>query len=84
MPGQRKRKRQRERARQTAARLAQQTGTWDVRFVTQDPEEFHAYVRQLRESEPNLDWETVRLDHFCGRLVHPNTYRLSVFVPDSP
>ncbi|MEV6330667.1 hypothetical protein [Streptomyces sp. NPDC051909] len=85
MPGQRKRKRQREReARRATARFAPEAGTWDVRFTTHDAEEFHAYIRRLRESEPDLDWETVRLDQFCGRLVHPDTYRLSVFVPDSP
>ncbi|MGE7386965.1 hypothetical protein ACQKM2_15945 [Streptomyces sp. NPDC004126] len=82
MPGQRKRKRQRQdEAKRVAARFAPGAGRWDVLFETQDASEFQAHVRQLRESDPELDWSAVRVDTFCGRLIHPTTYRLSLFVP---
>ncbi|MEU9004936.1 hypothetical protein [Streptomyces sp. NPDC048551] len=28
------------------------------------------------------DWTLLRMDTFCGRLIHPTTYRLSRFVPN--
>ncbi|MFC9930291.1 hypothetical protein [Streptomyces sp. NPDC127190] len=88
MPGQRKRKQQRERQRRAeaeraAARFAPEAGHWEVLFQTQDETEWRSYVRRLRASDEQLDWSAVRMDTFCGRLVQPTTYRLSVFVPDS-
>ncbi|MEU8438775.1 hypothetical protein AB0F18_39025 [Streptomyces sp. NPDC029216] len=50
-------------------------------FETQDESEFRAYVHRLRESDPQIDWSAVRIDNFCGRLMFPNTHRLSLFVP---
>ncbi|GLX19736.1 MULTISPECIES: hypothetical protein [Streptomyces] len=83
MPGQRKRKRGRQdEARRTAARFAPGAGRWDVLFETQDASEFQDRVRRLRESDPEIDWSAVRGDTFCGRLIHPTTYRLSLFVPE--
>ncbi|MFI6449791.1 hypothetical protein [Kitasatospora sp. NPDC050543] len=32
-------------------------------------------------ADRQIDWTTVRVDTFCGRLIQPTTYRLSIFVP---
>ncbi|MFD0358172.1 hypothetical protein ACFVHW_31225 [Streptomyces sp. NPDC127110] len=83
MPGQRKRKRRRQdEVRRSVARFAPDAGRWEMLFETQDASEFHAHVRRLRESDPEIDWSAVRVDNFCGRLIYPDTYRLSLFVPD--
>ncbi|MDH6138018.1 hypothetical protein P3T37_007463 [Kitasatospora sp. MAA4] len=50
-------------------------------FETQDESAWHAHVRRLRATDRQIDWTTVRMDTFCGRLVQPTTYRLSIFVP---
>ncbi|MFD3992143.1 hypothetical protein [Streptomyces sp. NPDC058583] len=84
MPGQRKRKRQQQRELADFAREADRfgpdAGRWELRYSTRDESEWQAELRRLRTEEPGLDWDTVRLDMLCGRLAHPTTYRLSVFV----
>ncbi|MFF3561595.1 hypothetical protein ACFYXS_16285 [Streptomyces sp. NPDC002574] len=83
MPGQRERKRQqRDERERAAARCAPDTGHWEVLFETDDAVEWRAHMRRLRSSDTRIDWTAVRMDMFCGRLVHPTAYRLSVFVPD--
>ncbi|MFJ6385141.1 hypothetical protein ACIQI7_34700 [Kitasatospora sp. NPDC092039] len=83
MPGQRKLKRRRsEGAGRAAARFAPEAGHWEVRFETQDEAQWHAHIRRLRASDPQIDWTAVRMDHFCGRLTQPTWYRLSLFVPN--
>ncbi|MFI6846191.1 hypothetical protein OG535_00895 [Kitasatospora sp. NBC_00085] len=82
MPGQRKRRRQREdEIRRAAARFAPDAGSWDVLFETQDESEWRAHIQHLRATDRQIDWTAVRMDTFCGRLVQPTTYRLSLFVP---
>ncbi|WP_123963593.1 hypothetical protein [Streptomyces sp. TLI_185] len=81
MPAQRKRKhRQREERRHAAERLAPEAGHWKVVFETQDEAEWRTHLRQLRATDPRIDWSTARVDTLCGRLRQPTTYRLSVFV----
>ncbi|WP_280665574.1 MULTISPECIES: hypothetical protein [unclassified Kitasatospora] len=31
--------------------------------------------------DQQIDWTAARVDRFCGRLIQPTTYRLSIFVP---
>ncbi|KDN81753.1 hypothetical protein [Kitasatospora cheerisanensis] len=82
MPGQGKRRRKRQdEARRNAARHAPEAGTWEVLFTTQDEEEWAAYLRRFRAERPPVDESDLRMDMFCGRLIHPTTYRLSRFVP---
>ncbi len=82
VPGQRKRKRQQRGAGQQAAmREGSGTGRWQVIFETQDESEWHAHLRRLRAGTERIDWAMTRIDTLCGRLVHPTTYRLSLFVP---
>ncbi|MFF0387571.1 hypothetical protein ACFYS8_02630 [Kitasatospora sp. NPDC004615] len=82
MPGQKKRKRKhQELAQQFAARFAPDAGSWQVQFATQDAGEWKAYLRELGTAEPDLDWSTLRMDEFCGRGDHPDSYRLSRFLP---
>ncbi|MEV6399415.1 hypothetical protein AB0M39_32285 [Streptomyces sp. NPDC051907] len=81
MPGQRKRKQQRERRQRAGAGFTPEAGRWEVLFETQDGRELHAEVRRLRADDRQLDWTSVRVDTFCGRLSQPTTYRLSLFVP---
>ncbi|MFD7084824.1 hypothetical protein ACFYXV_25675 [Streptomyces sp. NPDC002181] len=78
MPGQQKRKRSRERAHRRAAAVP---GHWEPLFSTQVHAELKEYVRRLH-TERDLDPECVRIDQFCGRLTHPTSYRVSVFVPE--
>ncbi|MFE7615847.1 hypothetical protein [Streptomyces sp. NPDC057496] len=52
-------------------------------FETQDVTQWHAHLHRLRAGKGRIDWSMTRIDTFCGRLVHPTTYRLSLFVPDS-
>ncbi|MFE3582979.1 hypothetical protein [Streptomyces vinaceus] len=79
MPGQQKRKRSRERAHRRAAAVR---GHWEPLFSTQVHAEMKEYVRRLYE-EGGVDPECVRIDQFCGRLTHPTSYRVSVFVPEA-
>ncbi|MGW2567858.1 hypothetical protein [Streptomyces sp. NPDC001537] len=82
MPGQRKRKRrQREERRRAAERLVPEAGHWEPVFETQDESELRSHLRHLEALGRPIDGSTVRVDMFCGRLRHPTTYRLSVFVP---
>ncbi|MEU0685171.1 hypothetical protein ABZ462_35970, partial [Streptomyces albogriseolus] len=30
--------------------------------------EWHAHIRRLRASDPQIDWAATRVDRFCGRL----------------
>ncbi len=57
------------------------TGHWQVIFETRDESEWHAHLRRLRAGAERIDWAMTRIDTLCGRLVHPTTYRLSLFVP---
>ncbi|MDN3021767.1 hypothetical protein [Streptomyces sp. S.PB5] len=68
-------------SRRSAARTAPGTGDWTVLFETQDESKWHARLRALRSAEEPIDWELTRIDVLCGRLAHPTTYRLSLFVP---
>lgn len=79
MPGQRKRKRSRERA---GRRVAETPGRWEPLFSTGDQAELRAYVRRLQAEGAVTDLNLLRIDTFCGRLVHPTTYRVSLFVPE--
>ncbi|MFJ4681734.1 hypothetical protein [Kitasatospora sp. NPDC088783] len=82
MPGQRKRRRQqREETQQADARFAPDAGRWEVLFETQDESEWRAHIHHLRTTDKQIDWTAARMDTFCGRLVQPTTYRLSLFVP---
>ncbi|MFC0600005.1 hypothetical protein [Streptomyces palmae] len=82
MPGQRKRRRQqRDEMQRAAARFAPDAGRWEVLFETQDESEWRDHIHHLRATDTQIDWTTVRIDTFCGRLVQPTTYRLSLFVP---
>jgi hypothetical protein len=81
VPGQRKRKRQQEASRQQAAARFAEAGHWDVLIETQDESDWHAQVRRLRAENQQIDWTAVRIDTFCGRMLQPTTYRLSLFVP---
>ncbi|MEU9125743.1 hypothetical protein AB0C96_39025 [Streptomyces sp. NPDC048506] len=83
MPGQRKRRRQQQgEMRRAADRIAPEAGRWEVLFETQDESEWREHIRRLRASEARIDWTAARMDTFCGRLMHPTTYRLSLFVRD--
>ncbi|MCX4629334.1 hypothetical protein [Streptomyces sp. NBC_01443] len=79
MPGQRKRKRSRERARRRAQDVP---GRWEPLFSTQEQAEMKEYVRRLIAEGKVTDPELLRIDQFCGRLVHPTSYRVSLFVPE--
>ncbi|MEU6375256.1 hypothetical protein [Streptomyces sp. NPDC046909] len=81
MPGQRKRKRQQGGGRQAAVSTGPGAGRWQVIFETQDESEWHAHLRRLRAGSERIDWARTRIDTLCGRLLHPTTYRLSLFVP---
>ncbi|WP_244942773.1 hypothetical protein [Streptomyces inhibens] len=63
--------------------MAADAGRWEVVFETQDVSEWRTQVRRLRAERNQIDWSMARMDTLCGRLVHPTTYRLSVFVPGS-
>ncbi|WP_051833402.1 hypothetical protein [Streptomyces katrae] len=78
MPGQQKRTRSRERGRRGAAAVP---GHWEPLFSTQVHAELKEYVRRLYAAR-TVEPESLRIDQFCGRLTHPTSYRLSVFVPD--
>ncbi|WP_327132471.1 hypothetical protein OG311_16815 [Streptomyces sp. NBC_01343] len=81
MPGQQKRKRSRERAHRRAAAVR---GHWEPLFSTQVHAEMKEYVRRLIADGEVTDPDTLRIDQFCGRLTHPTSYRVSVFVPQNP
>ncbi|MEU8838888.1 hypothetical protein AB0D97_07095 [Streptomyces roseus] len=78
MPGQQKRKRSRERAHRRAAAVP---GHWEPLLSTQVHAEMKEYVRRLY-AEREIAPECIRIDQFCGRLTHPTSYRVSVFVPE--
>ncbi|WP_063796144.1 hypothetical protein [Peterkaempfera griseoplana] len=83
MPGQRRRKQARERAARAAAGDAGRgPGHWEVLLSTGDEAELRAHVRRLRDGHALADDARLRMDMFCGRLVQPTTYQLSVWVPD--
>lgn len=82
MPGQRKRKRQQEaRGRRARAADEEREGRWERVFSTQDEAEFRAFKSRFLAERPSIDPSMVRIDMFCGRLVQPTSYCLSVFVP---
>lgn len=80
MPGQRKRKRSRERAHR---RLADTPGCWEPLFSTENHAELKAHVLRLQVEGAVTDLNRLRIDMFCGRLVAPTTYRVSLFVPEA-
>ncbi|WP_405491828.1 hypothetical protein [Streptomyces sp. NBC_00096] len=80
MPGQRKRKRSRERARQ---RTEDTPGRWEPLFSTQDQAELREHLHRLVTDGTAKDPSQLRIDTYCGRLAHPSTYRISIFVPDT-
>ncbi|MEW2414265.1 hypothetical protein AB0953_11150 [Streptomyces sp. NPDC046866] len=83
MPGQRKRKRKRDRER--GLRPAElPPGHWEPLFSTQEQAELRAYVRRLQEEGRVTDPRLLRIDMFCGRLHHPTTHQVSIYVPDAP
>ncbi|WP_299541224.1 hypothetical protein [uncultured Streptomyces sp.] len=85
MPGRGKRRRRgREAAWRTAARTASGTGRWETVFETTDAAEFRDRLRELRTAGEPVDPGLLRIDTFCGRLVHGTVHRLSVFVPFGP
>ncbi|WP_327306232.1 hypothetical protein OG730_24310 [Streptomyces sp. NBC_01298] len=81
MPGQRKRARSRIRATQ---RTADARGRWEPLFSTAEESEVRAYVGRLRADGTVSDPSQLRIDLFCGRLEHPSTYQVSLFVPEDP
>lgn len=83
MPGQRKRNQaHRREATRTTDRFAPEAGTWKVLFETQDEPTWTAELHRLRTAPaPSIDWSMTRIDTWCGRLIHPTTYRLSLFIP---
>ncbi|MEV1172476.1 hypothetical protein [Nonomuraea sp. NPDC049784] len=84
VPGQRKRKRQQEESRQrAAATFGGASGHWVVIFETHEEAAWREYMRRLQAEHQVPDWSMLRVDTFCGRLVQPTTYRLSLFVPDA-
>ncbi|MFJ7154837.1 hypothetical protein ACIQUQ_07835 [Streptomyces sp. NPDC101118] len=84
MPGQRKRKRSRERELRRAE-AARTPGRWERVFHAPSYAECREYAIRLAGERPELaDPALLRFDMFCGRLQHPTTYALSVFVPDPP
>ncbi|WP_433189097.1 hypothetical protein [Actinoallomurus sp. CA-150999] len=84
MPGQRKRKRRREELRRRArAAYEERAGRWEVVFQTCDEAEWEDFRRRFASEFEVTDPSMVRIDMFCGRLVQPTTYRMSVFVPAS-
>lgn len=78
MPGQRKRRNRQEAA---ARGRAETPGRWEPLLATQDQAEFRTHVRRLA-AERVVAPERLRLDTCCGRLTHPTTHRLSIFVPE--
>ncbi|MGW6833326.1 hypothetical protein ACWGCI_07925 [Streptomyces sp. NPDC054949] len=77
MPGQRAR---REREAAARRRRAERAGHWERRFVTDDRTRFREEAEALRHQ--GFADEDIRIDMLCGRLTHPTTYVLSVFVAD--
>ncbi|WP_030273227.1 hypothetical protein, partial [Streptomyces sp. NRRL B-24484] len=63
-----------------AARLAPDMGRRETVYETQDELEWRAHIDRLRATDKCIDRTLARLDTFCGRLMQPTTYRLSVFV----
>ncbi|MEU3772356.1 hypothetical protein AB0F11_03890 [Streptomyces sp. NPDC032472] len=81
MPGQRKRKRARGRGLRESELPP---GHWEPLPSTQDQTELRAYVRRLHEEHTVTDPRLLRIDIFCGRLHHPTTHQISIYVPDDP
>ncbi|WP_327253301.1 hypothetical protein [Streptomyces sp. NBC_01244] len=81
MPGQRKRARTRSRIRATQ-RTADAPGRWEPLFSTTEQSELRTYLDRLRADGTVTDPSQLRIDLLCGRLAHPTTYRVSLFVPE--
>ncbi|MFD6889710.1 hypothetical protein [Streptomyces sp. NPDC059957] len=81
MPGQRKRARSRMRATQRTADIP---GRWEPLFSTTEQSELREHFRRLRSEGTVTDPSQIRIDTHCGRLAHPSTYRISLFVPEDP
>ncbi|CAM5477742.1 hypothetical protein SAVIM338S_03230 [Streptomyces avidinii] len=79
MPGQRKRRHSRERAHRRAAAETAGPGRWETSFETDDQAQLRAYLARLSAEGTATDPNRIRIDTFCGRLVHPTTYRVSLF-----
>jgi hypothetical protein len=82
MPGQRKKRQRQGPRRRPAGASTLEAGSWEVLFETQEESEWRAHLRGLRAAGGQIDWAMTRIDTFCGRLIQPTTYRLSLFVPD--
>lgn len=81
MPGQRKRK-QKQRRDWERSRPDRVPGHWEPLFSTQVHSELKEFTRRLHEEGTVTDPAQLRIDMFCGRLTHPSSYRVSVYVPD--
>ncbi|MFJ6780826.1 hypothetical protein [Streptomyces yangpuensis] len=82
MPGQRRRK-ERQRRHDERHRPENVPGRWEPLFEAQEDAEVRDFLRRLRTEGTVIDPAHIRIDRFCGRLVHPTTYRVSVYVPDA-
>ncbi|MEV6678515.1 hypothetical protein AB0N09_16890 [Streptomyces erythrochromogenes] len=81
MPGQRRRK-QRQQRHDERHRPENVPGRWEPLHETQEQAELREFLRRLRYEGGVTDPAHIRIDTFCGRLTHPTTYRVSVYVPD--
>ncbi|MFE1831102.1 hypothetical protein [Streptomyces yangpuensis] len=82
MPGQRRRK-ERRRRHDERHRPENVPGHWEPVFASQEDAELRDFLRRLRSEGTVTDATHIRIDTFCGRLIHPTTYRVSVYVPDA-
>ncbi|MFD7629715.1 hypothetical protein ACFV7Q_27445 [Streptomyces sp. NPDC059851] len=81
MPGQRKRKR--KHAGEHARNQPTVPGRWQPIFSTQAHAELKAEITRLHETGTVTHAWELRCDMFCGRLEHPTTYQLSIFIPEN-
>ncbi|MFJ7776260.1 hypothetical protein [Streptomyces yangpuensis] len=82
MPGQRRRK-ERQRRHDERHRPENVPGRWEPVFESQQDAELRDFLRRLRAEGTVTDPSRIRIDMFCGRLIHPTTYRVSIYVPDA-
>lgn len=65
-------------------RTADTPGRWEPLFSTTEQSELREYFRRLLSEGTVTDPSQIRIDTNCGRLSHPSTYQLSLFVPEVP
>ncbi|WP_030965035.1 hypothetical protein [Streptomyces sp. NRRL S-378] len=80
MPGQRRRKERQQRDERHGPERV--PGRWEPRFESQEHAEVRDFLRRLRSEGTATDPAGIRIDTFCGRLTHPTSHRVSVYVPD--